>query len=138
MAVQVATLDILTERAHFDPEVARAIGDAIDMELKTSRETLATQQDILDVKRIINELRHDTKQEISDVKQAINELRHETKQDISELRHETKQGIKDLKLSLTQEYAKGKDDITRWMLAITLTMISFVFGLAYYMMQHMH
>jgi hypothetical protein len=84
MAVQVATLDILTERAHFDPEVARAIGDAIDMELKTSRETLATKQDI------------------NDLKQSINELRYEVKQD-----------IKDLKLSFGQDLAKVKDDITR-------------------------
>jgi hypothetical protein len=36
MPVLVTTLDILTERAHLDPQVARAIGDAIENEMQRS------------------------------------------------------------------------------------------------------
>lgn len=65
MAVQVATLDILTRRAHFDTEVARAIGDAIDVEMNFSRDTFATK---LDLQEAISRLRCELKQDIADLK----------------------------------------------------------------------
>jgi hypothetical protein len=72
MPVQVATLDILTERAHFDPLVARAIGDAIAMENTLSREGLATKLDLMDLrselKSDMNELRSTIRAEMADLK----------------------------------------------------------------------
>ena len=38
----VATLDILTEKGGFKPEAARAIGEAIELEIARSRETSAS------------------------------------------------------------------------------------------------
>lgn len=34
MAVQLATLDILTQKGHFEPQIARAIGEAIETEIR--------------------------------------------------------------------------------------------------------
>ncbi len=49
MPVLVTTLDILTERAHLDPQVARAIGDAIENEMQRSSPVTET---ILDARVI--------------------------------------------------------------------------------------
>lgn len=47
----VATLDILTEKGGFDPRAARAIGEAIDLEIARSREVSATREDVSDCRR---------------------------------------------------------------------------------------
>jgi len=61
--------------------------------------SLATKQDINELKQDINELRQATKQDISELKQDINELRQATKQDISEL----KQDINELRQATKQD-----------------------------------
>jgi len=72
MAVQVETLDILTERAHFDPEVARAVGDAITVEVNAARDTLVTKTDL--------------HREIAAVRQEISALRSEMRTEIANLK----------------------------------------------------
>src|SRR5690349_20580451 len=37
MAMQVSTLDILIEKAHFEPQVARAVGEAIENEIRMAQ-----------------------------------------------------------------------------------------------------
>lgn len=116
MAVQIATLDILTRRAHFEPEVARAIGDAIDLEMNTSRDQLATKSEL---KAEIALLR-------SDLKSGLAELRAEIKQDIAKLRAEVKEDI-----------ANCKADMIRWMFSAMLAQTMLFVGLMYFMLQHM-
>lgn len=50
MSMQIQTLDILIEKAHFDPQVARAIAEAIAVETNNVSTTLATKQDLAEVK----------------------------------------------------------------------------------------
>jgi predicted nuclease with TOPRIM domain len=73
MPVQPASLEIL-ERADVPPAQARAIVQAIEIEMAGAKETLATRQDFLI-------LRHETSQ-------LGTELRHEMAEMRTELRHE--------------------------------------------------
>ena len=61
MAMQAATLDILINKAHFEPKVARAVAEAIDHEIRGG--DLVTVP-ILDVR--LNALRSDLRVEIHD------------------------------------------------------------------------
>jgi hypothetical protein len=113
MVVQVATLDILTERACFNPEVARAIGDAIAMEISHSREELATKADLT--------------KEIAEVRREIIEVRFELKQEIALLRA-------DMKAS----FAETKSDCLRWMFAAMAGQTALILSIVYFMIQRLH
>jgi Protein of unknown function (DUF1640) len=146
MAVQVATLDILTERAHFDPEVARAIGDAITMELTSFREPLATRQDLNDglahVRSEISELRSEVKQEFvrvrTEFKLEMADLRAEFKQDMADLRAEFKQDMAELraefKQDLAQEISSCKAELTRWMFGGFVSLFVALLGALHFML----
>lgn len=49
MAMQLAALDILITKGGFAPESARAIGEAVDLEIERSRESLATSQQVAEL-----------------------------------------------------------------------------------------
>lgn len=49
MVMHVAALDILTTKGRFAPEVARAIGEAMDLQIERSQENLATSQRLNEV-----------------------------------------------------------------------------------------
>ena len=51
----VATLDILTEKGGFDPQAARAIGEAIDLEIARSRDSSATREDVAECRHALGE-----------------------------------------------------------------------------------
>lgn len=51
----VATLDILTEKGGFNPEAARAIGEAIDLEIARSRDASATKEDVSECRRSLRD-----------------------------------------------------------------------------------
>jgi cell division septum initiation protein DivIVA len=112
MAVQVATLDILTDRAHFEPEVARAIGDAITTEMNHARETLATQAELRGLG--------------SELRQEIAELRAEMRQEFAALRAEIKVAI-----------AEAKTDIVRWMFTAMAAQTTLLVGAMYFMLTHL-
>ncbi len=76
MAVQAASLEIL-EKAAVPPAQARAIVQAIEIEIAGAKDTLATRQDILVLKQDILVLRHETSELRSDLKAEIAELRGE-------------------------------------------------------------
>lgn len=50
MAMQLAALDILITKGGFAPESARAIGEAVDLEIERSHNLLATSQQLTDAR----------------------------------------------------------------------------------------
>ena len=108
MAVQLATLDILTDRARFEPEVARAIGDAITMEINHSRDTLATRADVIAFRAEFEAFRTGTRQEFVLVRAEI-------------------------KVAM----AECKSAILRWMFAAMATQTALLVGIMYFMLQHL-
>ncbi|MFZ0500090.1 MAG: hypothetical protein WAM52_13220 [Steroidobacteraceae bacterium] len=105
----VATLDILTEKGGFNPQAARAIGDAIDLEIARSRDASVTKADLSDCRRILSEeigaLRADTDRNISALRAELSAVHAELKDNISGLHAELKDNISGLRTEL-------KDNIT--------------------------
>ena len=64
MAVQAASLEIL-EKAAVPPAQARAIVQAIEIQIAAAKDTLATKQDILILRHEIVELRHEIEGKLS-------------------------------------------------------------------------
>ena len=64
MAVQAASLEIL-EKAAVPPAQARAIVQAIEIEIAGAKDTLATRQDVLILRHEIVELRHEVEGKLS-------------------------------------------------------------------------
>jgi hypothetical protein len=77
MAVQPASLEVL-EKAAVPPAQARAIVQAIEIEIAGAKDTLATRQDMLILRHEMAELRTELRQE-------MNELRTELRQDMAGL-----------------------------------------------------
>jgi hypothetical protein len=91
-----ASLEIL-ERAQVPPLQARAIMQAIELELGAQRDVLATKQDM-------SLLRHD-----------LQEMRHDLEMKIEKIR----------------------SDLVRWVFTVGLGQTAAVFGLAYFLAEHL-
>jgi hypothetical protein len=70
MAVQPASLEVL-EKAAVPPAQARAIVQAIEIEIAGARDTLATRQDMLILRHEMAELRADLRQEMTDLRHGL-------------------------------------------------------------------
>ena len=90
MAVQPASLEVL-DKAAVPPAQARAIVQAIEIEIAGARDTLATRQDMLILRHEMAELRSELRQEMAELRTALRqelaELRGELRQDMADLRH---------------------------------------------------
>jgi hypothetical protein len=71
MVMQVDALDILTTKGRFAPEVARAIGEAMDLQIERAHESLATSRQLSEVdadwKRAVSSLEVKLEQVKSDI-----------------------------------------------------------------------
>src|SRR5438876_10295613 len=70
MAVQAASLEIL-EKAAVPPAQARAIVQAIEIEIAGAKDTLATKQDILILRHEIAELRTELRSEVTELRREV-------------------------------------------------------------------
>ena len=129
MDMQVAALDILTTKGGFTPAAARAIGEAMDLQIARSYDDLATNQR-LDETRVLLESK-------------IERLRMELKTDIAAL--ETKLDGTRLKLEgafgvLNQEVrlqiAEAKAQFWHWMIWLMMGQTAAVAGLMKLFMPH--
>jgi len=73
MAVQPASLEVL-EKAAVPPAQARAIVQAIEIEIAGAKDTLATKQDMLILRHEMAELRTELRQDMADLRHGF-ELR---------------------------------------------------------------
>jgi hypothetical protein len=130
----VATLDILTEKGGFNPEAARAIGEAIELEIARSRETSATKEDVSECRSVLRDeigvLRADTDRNFaamrSELKEAISGLRAELKQDMSELRAEIKVSAQ-----------TTKAELIRWVFVFVMGQFAMLLGVLYFFVRYL-
>ncbi len=111
MAVQAASLEIL-EKAAVPPAQARAIVQAIEIEIAGAKDTLATKQDVLI-------LRHE-----------IAELRTELRSEMTELRREVEG-----KLSQSEFHAAMTSSV-RHMYGVIMGQFALLLGVAYFFVSH--
>ena len=119
MAMQLAALDILITKGGFAPESARAIGEAVDLEIERSRESLATSQQLTETRQKVEHKIEDFRR---DLEQKIEDLRRDLEQQIEDLRRDLEQKIEAVRFELKAEIAAvlvkleaTKSEILRWM-----------------------
>jgi hypothetical protein len=116
MAVQPASLEVL-EKAAVPPAQARAIVQAIEIEIAGAKDTLATKQDMLILRHEMAELRTELRQEMGD-------LRTELRQDVAGLRHSF-----ELRLASTVTQPQ--------LYAALLGQMALLLGIAYFFVTHL-
>jgi hypothetical protein len=127
MAVQPASLEVL-EKAAAPPAQARAIVQAIEIEIAGAKDTLATRQDMLILRHEMAELRTELRQEMAELRtelrQGMAELRGELRQDMADLRHSF-----ELKLASTVTHPH--------LYGAILGQMALLLGIAYFFVTHL-
>jgi hypothetical protein len=127
MAVHPASLEIL-EKAAVPPAQARAIVQAIEIEIAGAKETLATRQDMLILRHEMVEMRTELRQDMAELR---TELRHQ----MTGLRTELKQDIADLRHSFELKFAST---VTQPQLyGAMLGQMALLLGIAYFFVSHL-
>jgi seryl-tRNA synthetase len=121
----VATLDILTEKGGFNPQAARAIGEAIDLEIARSRAATATREDLSEFRRALSEeigaRGVETEKNISALRTELSGVRAELKDDINKLRTEQK---------------GDKADLVRWVFVVIMGQSAMLLGILYFFIRY--
>jgi len=139
MTVEVATLDILTERAHFDPAVARAIGEAIDMQINCSLATLATRAELNDFRKEFDYFRAEVRKEFDEVRGEFHAFRAEVNREFVAVRSEVRQEFAAVRNEIRQEcnlvraevhvaVAQSKAEIMRFIFTAVATQAALITG----------
>ena len=113
MSMQAASLEVL-EKANLPAPQARAIVQAIEIEIAGARDTLATKQDTLLLRQDMAELGHDLRQEMSDLRHGL-ELKIE---------------------GMRSEVHASASSISRQMYAALLGQMAVLLGIAYFFVAH--
>ena len=113
MSMQAASLEVL-EKANLPAPQARAIVQAIEIEIAGARDTLATKQDTLLLRQDMTELGHDLRQEMSDLRHGL-ELKIE---------------------GMRSEVHASASSISRQMYAALLGQMAVLLGIAYFFVAH--
>jgi len=127
MAVQPASLEVL-EKAAVPPAQARAIVQAIEIEIAGAKDTLATRQDMLILRHEMAELRTELRQEMG-------ELRTELRQEMGELRTELRRDMVDLRHSFELRFASTVKQPQLY--AALLGQMALLLGIAYFFVTHL-
>ncbi|HEY7377333.1 MAG TPA: hypothetical protein VH542_01475 [Steroidobacteraceae bacterium] len=123
MAMQAATLEIL-EKADLPPRQARAIAQAIELEVSAGHASLVTRSDLLEVKHEIQVL----KQDFQMVKQDFQVV----KQDLQVV----KQDLQVVKQELRADIAESKSEVVRWVFLCILGQSAMLLGIGYFLLHH--
>src|SRR5947208_5923158 len=143
MSMQAASLEVL-EKANLPAPQARAIVQAIEIEIAGARDTLATKQDTLLLRQDMAELGHDLRKEMSelghDLRKEMSELGHDLRQEMSKLGHDVRQEMLDMRHGLElkiegvrSEIHASASSISRQMYGALLgQMAVLLLGIAYF------
>ena len=119
MAMQLAALDILITKGGFAPESARAIGEAVDLEIERSRESLATGQQLTDTRLALEKQVTDTRlnleKQITDTRLALEKQITDLRQQIADTRVDLEKQITETRHQLEQKIESVKSEVLRWM-----------------------
>jgi hypothetical protein len=137
MIMHVAALDVLTMKGGFAPEAARAIGEAMDMEIARSRETLATSQQLTEARDSLSERIEEVNRTLSDrieemgrtLTARIDKLEHSLRTDIAVLstkidgmvqRSEFDAKLDSFRHEIDAKLAKLHSGVVRWVFVVAL------------------
>ena len=128
MPVQAASLEIL-EKANVPAPQARAIVQAIEIEMAGARETLATKQDILILRHEMAEMRAELKTETAS-------LRGDLRSEIHAMRGDLRSEMHAMRGDLRSEVHAIASGNLRQMYAAMLGQLAVLLGVAYFFVSH--
>src|SRR5205085_12551973 len=142
MSMQAASLEVL-EKANLPAPQARAIVQAIEIEIAGARDTLATKQDTLllrqdmaergrDLRQEMAKLGHDLRQEMADLRQGMSKLGQDLRQEMSDIRHGLELKIEGMR----SEIHASASSISRQMYGALLGQMAVLLGIAYFFVAH--
>ena len=124
MSMQAASLEVL-EKANLPAPQARAIVQAIEIEIAGARDALATKQNTLLLSQDTAELGHALRKEMS-------ELGHDLRQEMANMRHGLELKIEGVR----SEIHASASSISRQMYAALLGQMAVLLGIAYFFAAH--
>ncbi|TLY86695.1 MAG: hypothetical protein E6K35_07855 [Gammaproteobacteria bacterium] len=124
MFMQAASLEVL-EKANLPAPQARAIVQAIEIEIAGARDALATKQNTLLLSQDTAELGHALRKEMS-------ELGHDLRQEMANMRHGLELKIEGVR----SEIHASASSISRQMYAALLGQMAVLLGIAYFFVAH--
>jgi len=124
MSMQAASLEVL-EKANLPAPQARAIVQAIEIEIAGARDALATKQNTLLLSQDTAELGHALRKEMS-------ELGHDLRQEMANMRHGLELKIEGVR----SEIHASASSISRQMYAALLGQMAVLLGIAYFFVAH--
>jgi len=136
MAVQAASLEIL-EKAAVPPAQARAIVQAIEIEIAGASDTLATKQDTLSLRHEMSAMGVELKHEMAEMGA---QLRHEMAETRAELRREMAEMGAELRhemAGMRAEFHAAMTSNVRHMYGAILGQFALLLGLAYFFVGHL-
>ncbi|TLY67982.1 MAG: hypothetical protein E6K47_10360 [Gammaproteobacteria bacterium] len=122
--MQAASLEVL-EKANLPAPQARAIVQAIEIEIAGARDALATKQNTLLLSQDTAELGHALRKEMS-------ELGHDLRQEMANMRHGLELKIEGVR----SEIHASASSISRQMYAALLGQMAVLLGIAYFFVAH--
>ncbi len=146
MAMQAESLEVL-DKAQFPAGQARAIVRAIEIEINGARDTLATKQDVLMLRQEMGSMRHDLEGKIDALRGEVQGVSGEVqgiRGEVQGIRGEM-QGLRGEMQGLRGEMQGVCGDLraeihtvagrsTRQLLAATLTLMSMLVGIFYFLL----
>src|SRR5437879_2600226 len=155
MAVQAASLEIL-EKAAVPSAQARAIVQAIEIEIAGAKDTLATKQDVLILRHEIAELRTELRSEMTELRTELRsemtELRTELRSEMTELRTELRSEMTELRTELRSKMTELRGEVegklsqsefhaamtssVRHMYGAIMGQFALLLGVAYFFVSH--
>ena len=124
MSMQAASLEVL-EKANLPAPQARAIVQAIEIEIAGARDTLATKQDTLLLRQDMAELGRD-------LRQGMSKLGQDLRQEMSDIRHGLELKIEGMR----SEIHASASSISRQMYGALLGQMAVLLGIAYFFVAH--
>jgi hypothetical protein len=146
MPVQPQSLDVL-EKAGVPAPQARAIVQAIEIEIDGAQDAVATKHDVLRVRQEVEGLRQELHQEVAGLRQELHQevagLRQELHQESAglrkemvEMRHGLELKIEILRGELRSEIHASASSTTRQMYMALLGQMAVLLGIAYFFVTH--
>jgi hypothetical protein len=117
MTLHAAAIEVLVEKGHFEPKVAVAIAEAIDMAISGAQ--------LVTVPVFESRLKELTTEFKSELRTEISALRQEFKSDIGGLCHQ-----------LTESIANAKVEGIRFTFLAVIGLVTVLTGMMYFMLQH--
>jgi FtsZ-binding cell division protein ZapB len=139
MAMQPESLEVL-DKAQFPAGQARAIVRAIEIEIEGARDTLATKHDVLLLRQDVESVRKDVesvRKEVDSVRKDVDSVRRDVESVRREM-HSVREGLEGkidgARGDLLAEIHISANRSTRQLLAATLTLMSMLVGIFYFLL----